>query len=411
MERVVVTGIGTVSPIGNDTETFWESIVNGQSGIDTITKVDTAHFGIHVAGEVKNLDVKSLLDIKDIKRMDLFSQYGIIAAKEAVQMSGYNIDENAFRVGTLVSSGIGGLIEIENGIRKMIDKGAKRIPPLFIPMTIGNMAAANISMKLGAKGISLDIVSACASSTNAIGEAYLKIKHGLLDACIAGGAEGTINEIGLGGFASLTALSTQTDPKIASRPFDKNRDGFVMGEGAGILFIESLSSALKRGATILAEIVGYGATSDAFHMTAPCVDGSGAGEAMKAAVNDAQISLADIDYINAHGTSTPTNDSAETTAIKYAFGELATKIPISSSKSYFGHLLGAAGGIEAIVVVKALQNSFVPPTLGLSETDEDCDLDYVPQVGRQQPIRYALSNSLGFGGHNAVLCFKRWDGA
>lgn len=410
MERVVVTGIGTVSPIGNNTKDFWENMKAGVSGIAPITKFDATSTGVSVAAEVKDFDPTTVMDRKEAKRMDLFSQYGVAAAIEAVVMSGYDIQSNPTRVGTLVSSGIGGLVEIENGIRKMIDKGAKRIPPLFVPLTIGNMAAGNISMKLGAKGVSLDIVTACASATNSIGEAFLKIKFGFLDACIAGGCEGTINEIGIGGFAALTALSTNSDPKTASRPFDKDRDGFVMGEGAGILFLESLSSAKKRGATILAELVGYGANSDAYHMTAPSEDGSGAGEAMKMAMQQAEITPAEIDYINAHGTSTPTNDSAETKAIKYAFGDEAYNVAISSSKGHFGHLLGAAGGVEAIAVVKALHDGFIPATLGLQTPEDVCDLDYVPGEGRYQAIKYALTNSLGFGGHNAVLCFKRWDG-
>lgn len=410
MERVVITGIGTVSPIGNNTVEFWENIKNDQHGIGPITKFDASATGISVAAEVKNFNGKELLGNKEVRRMDYFSQYGLVAAMEAVEMSGYDIAANPMRVGTLVSSGIGGLVEIENGIRKMIEKGPKRIPPLFVPLTIGNMVAGNISMKLAAKGISLDIVSACASATNAIGEAFLKIKMGLLDACIAGGSEGTINEIGIGGFAALTALSTESNPDLASRPFDKDRDGFVMGEGAGILFLESLSSAQKRGATILGEVVGYGSTSDAYHMTAPSEDGSGAGEAMKMAIQQADIEATQIDYINAHGTSTPTNDSAETVAIKYALGEHAYQVPISSSKGFFGHLLGAAGGVEAIVTVKALAEGFIPATLGLQNPEDVCDLDYVPHKGRSKVIHYALSNSLGFGGHNAVLCFKRWEG-
>ena len=409
MERVVITGIGTVSPIGNNTVEFWENIKNDQHGIGPITKFDASATGISVAAEVKNFNGKELLGNKEVRRMDYFSQYGLVAAMEAVEMSGYDIAANPMRVGTLVSSGIGGLVEIENGIRKMIEKGPKRIPPLFVPLTIGNMVAGNISMKLGAKGISLDIVSACASATNAIGEAFLKIKMGLLDGCIAGGSEGTINEIGIGGFAALTALSTESNPDLASRPFDKDRDGFVMGEGAGILFLESLSSAQKRGATILGEVVGYGSTSDAYHMTAPSEDGSGAGEAMKMAIQQADIEATQIDYINAHGTSTPTNDSAETVAIKYALGEHAYQVPISSSKGFFGHLLGAAGGVEAIVTVKALAEGFIPATLGLQNPEDVCDLDYVPHKGRSKAIHYALSNSLGFGGHNAVLCFKRWE--
>lgn len=411
MKRVVITGIGTVSPIGNNTDVFWKNLKEGNTGVAPITRFDASQTGITVAAEVKEFDPTFTMDRKEYRRMDLFSQYGIAASVEAHAMSGYDIASNAHRVGVLVSSGIGGLVEIENGIRKMIAKGPKRVPPLFVPLTIGNMGAGNISMKLGAKGISLDIVTACASATNSIGEAFLKIQAGLLDAALAGGAEGTINEIGIAGFAALTALSTNEDPNTASRPFDRDRDGFVMGEGAGVVFMESLESAQARGAKILAEVVGYGANSDAYHMTAPSPDGSGAGEAMKSAMSMAGIEPEQVDYINAHGTSTPTNDSGETVAIKYALGEHAHKVAISSSKGHFGHLLGAAGGVEAIACVKALQEGFVPATLGLQNADPECDLDYVPGEGRKQELNYVLSNSLGFGGHNAVLCFKRWDGA
>ncbi|MRI85206.1 beta-ketoacyl-ACP synthase II [Aerococcaceae bacterium WS4759] len=411
MKRVVITGMGTVSPIGNNVEDFWGNLRDGNTGVAPITRFDASQTGVSVAAEVKDFDPTLTMDRKEYKRMDLFSQYGVAASVEAHKMSGYDIEANAHRVGVLVSSGIGGLVEIENGIRKMISKGPKRVPPLFVPLTIGNMGAGNISMKLGAKGVSLDIVTACASATNSIGEAFLKIQAGLLDAAFAGGAEGTINEIGIAGFAALTALSTNEDPKTASRPFDKDRDGFVMGEGAGVVFLESLESAQARGANILAEVVGYGANSDAYHMTAPSPDGSGAGEAMKSAISMAGIEPEQVDYINAHGTSTPTNDSGETVAIKYALGDHAKKVAISSSKGHFGHLLGAAGGVEAIACVKALQEGFVPATLGLENVDPSCDLDYVPGEGRQQELNYVLSNSLGFGGHNAVLCFKRWDGA
>ena len=410
MQRVVVTGLGTVSPIGNNVAAFWDSMRHDKGGIAPITKFDHSGSSVSVASEVKDFDPSPVLDRRETQRMDFFSQYAVVASVEAVKDSGYQIEDNAHRVGVLVSSGIGGLIEIEKGIRKMIEKGAKRIPPLFVPLTIGNMASGNISMKLGIKGPSLDIVTACASATNSIGEAFLKIKSGLLDACLAGGAEATICEIGIGGFAALTALSTNQDPATASRPFDKDRDGFVMGEGAGVLFLESLESAQARGAHIYAELVGYGANSDAYHMTAPTPDGSGAGECIKQALAMAGLSAEDVDYINAHGTSTPTNDKGETQAIKYALGDAAYKVAVSSSKGHFGHLLGGAGGVEAIVCVKALEEGFVPATLGLENPEEGCDLDYVPGHGRQQDIQVALSNSLGFGGHNAVLAFKRWDG-
>lgn len=410
MQRVVVTGIGTISPIGNDVTRFWENMKRGKSGIGPIEAFDASESNVSVAAEVKDFDPKDTMGRKEYSRMDRYSQFGVAASVEALEDSGYDVESNADNVGVIVGSGIGGLIALQDGIEKMLDKGPKRVSPMFVPMTIGNMGAANISMKVGSRGTSLDVVTACASATNSIGEAFLKIKNGDLDACFAGGAEATINEIGIAGFDVLTALSRNEDPETASRPFDKERDGFVMGEGAGILFLESLESAQKRGADILAEIVGYASNSDAYHMTAPRPDGSGAGQAIKTAIEMAGIQAEDIDYINAHGTSTPTNDSAETASIKYALGEHAYNIPVSSSKGFFGHLLGAAGGVEAIAVIKALQEGFIPPTLGLENKDEACDLDYVPQEGRKQKITYALSNSLGFGGHNAILVFKAWAG-
>lgn len=410
MQRVVVTGIGTISPIGNDVTRFWENMKQGKSGIGPIEAFDASESNVSVAAEVKDFDPKDTMGRKEYSRMDRYSQFGVAASVEALEDSGYDVESNAENVGVIVGSGIGGLIALQDGIEKMLDKGPKRVSPMFVPMTIGNMGAANISMKVGSRGTSLDVVTACASATNSIGEAFLKIQNGDLDACFAGGAEATINEIGIAGFDVLTALSRNEDPETASRPFDKERDGFVMGEGAGILFLESLESAQKRGAEVLAEIVGYASNSDAYHMTAPRPDGSGAGQAIKTAIEMAGIQAEDIDYINAHGTSTPTNDSAETASIKYALGEHAYNIPVSSSKGFFGHLLGAAGGVEAIAVIKALQEGYVPPTLGLENTDEACDLDYVPQEGRKQKITYALSNSLGFGGHNAILVFKAWAG-
>lgn len=413
MKRVVITGMGAVTPLGNTVEEFWDGLKNGKNGIAPITKFDASETGITVAAEVKDFDPTLYMGRKEYRRMDLYSQYAVAAAVQAVADSGLDVEAiDASRFGVIIGSGIGGLIEMESGIIKMHDKGPKRVPPMFVPMTIGNMAAGNTSIKVGAKGISLDIVTACASATNSIGEAFRNIKHGYSDVIIAGGAEGTICEIGIAGFAALTALSESTDPDHASTPFDKNRDGFVMGEGAGVLMLEELEHAKKRGATILAEVVGYGSNSDAFHMTAPTPDGSGAGEAMKMAMQEAGIGPSDIDYINAHGTSTPANDSAETKAIKYALGEEAAhSVAISSSKSMTGHLLGAAGGIEAIACVKAIENDYLPPTIGLNEPDEACDLDYVANVGREKQVRYTLNNSLGFGGHNAVLCFKKWEEA
>lgn len=411
MNRVVITGMGAITPLGNTVEEYWEGIKNGKNGIAPITKFDASETGITVAAEVKNFDPSLFMDRKEYKRMDLYSQYAVAASVQAFEQSGVDIESiDTSRFGVIIGSGIGGLNEMESGILKMDKKGPKRVPPMFVPMTIGNMAAGNTSIKVGAKGISLDIVTACASATNSIGEAYRNIKHGYSDLILAGGAEGTVCEIGIAGFAALTALSESTDPDRASIPFDKERNGFVMGEGAGVLMLESLDHALERGAHILAEVVGYGSNSDAYHMTAPTADGSGAGKAMIQAMEEAEIKPEEVDYINAHGTSTPANDSSETLAIKYALGEEhAHKVPISSTKSMTGHLLGAAGGIESVVCVKAIQEGFVPPTIGYQVKDEACELDYVPNSGRPTAIQYALNNSLGFGGHNAVLCFKKWE--
>lgn len=411
MNRVVITGMGAVTPLGNSADAFWEGLKAGKNGIKAITKFDASETGISVAGELKDFDPKEFMDRKVAKRMDEYSQFGVAAAVQAVEMSGIDTEKtNMDRFGVIVGSGIGGLNAMEQQIIKMHDKGPQRVAPLFVPMAIGNMVAGNISIAIGARGINTSIVTACASGNNSIGEAFRNIKHGYSDVIIAGGAEGTINEIGIAGFAALNALSISSDPDRASIPFDKERHGFVMGEGAGVLMLESLDHALERGATIYGEIVGYGATGDGYHMTAPSPDGSGAGRAMKLAMEEAGITPADIGYINAHGTSTPANDSSETQAIKYAFGDAAKDVAISSTKSMTGHLLGAAGGIEAVACVKALQESFLPPTIGLQVPDEDCDLDYIPNVGKEKEIQYALNNSLGFGGHNAVTLFKKWEG-
>lgn len=411
MNRVVITGMGAVTPLGNSADAFWEGLKAGKNGIKAITKFDASETGISVAGELKDFDPKEFMDRKVAKRMDEYSQFGVAAAVQAVEMSGIDTEKtNMDRFGVIVGSGIGGLNAMEQQIIKMHDKGPQRVAPLFVPMAIGNMVAGNISIAIGARGINTSIVTACASGNNSIGEAFRNIKHGYSDVIVAGGAEGTINEIGIAGFAALNALSTSSDPDRASIPFDKERHGFVMGEGAGVLMLESLDHALERGATIYGEIVGYGATGDGYHMTAPSPDGSGAGRAMKLAMEEAGITPADIGYINAHGTSTPANDSSETQAIKYAFGDAAKDVAISSTKSMTGHLLGAAGGIEAVACVKALQENFLPPTIGLQVPDEDCDLDYIPNVGKEKEIQYALNNSLGFGGHNAVTLFKKWEG-
>lgn len=411
MRRVVVTGMGAVTPLGNTAEEFKKNVLAGENGIAPIKRFDASQTGITVAGEVKDFDPTLYMEKKEAKRMDMFSVYGIAAATQAMEDSGLKIDEiDADRLGVIVSSGIGGMETIQNQVIRMHDKGPKRVAPFFVPMAIGNMAAGNISIKVGAKGICSSIVTACASATNAIGEAFRNIKHGYSDAILAGGAEATVCEIGISGFASLTALTPATDPDRASIPFDKDRSGFVMGEGSAVIVLEELEHALKRGAKIYGEIVGYGTNGDSYHITSPNPDGSGAGKCMKLAMAEAGITPSQVSYINAHGTSTPANDSGETTAIKYAFGDEAKNVPISSTKSMIGHLLGAAGAVEAIACLAAIEADFIPPTIGLENPGEGCDLDYVPQVGRKQTVEYTLSNSLGFGGHNAVICMKKWRG-
>lgn len=412
MRRVVVTGMGAITPVGNTAKEFWQNIKAGKNGVGPITKFDASETGISVAAEVKDFDPTLYMEKKQTKRMDLFSQYGVAAAVQAMDDSGVDIEKmDPYRIGIIVSSGIGGMQTIEEQVIKMHDRGPQRVAPFFVPMAIGNMAAGNIAIKIGAKGICTSIVTACASGTNAIGEAFRNIKHGYSDVILAGGAEATVCEIGISGFAALTALSKEKDPEKASIPFDKNRNGFVMGEGGGILVLEELEHALARQAKIYGEVVGYGSTADAYHMTSPSPTGEGAGVAMKQAMTEANITPEEVDYINAHGTSTPPNDGAETAAIKYAMGDAAYHVAISSTKSMTGHLLGAAGAIEAMACLGAIQDDFVPPTIGLSESDAACDLDYVPKVGRKQKVTYALSNSLGFGGHNAVCCFKKWEGS
>lgn len=409
--RCVITGMGAITPLGNDVESFWKGIQNGVCGIDFIKSFDTTDFKVKIAAEVKDFDPTQYVAKKEVKRNDHYALFGLAAASQAFEMSGIKMDEmDATRFGVIVGSGIGGLYTIQEQIIRLNEKGPAKVSPLFIPMAISNMAAGNIAIKFGAKGICSTVVTACATGTNSIGEAFRNIKHGYLDCCFAGGAEAPITEIGVAGFSSLTALTSSEDPKRASIPFDKDRSGFVMGDGSGILILEELEHALARGAKIYGEIVGYGATGDAYHMTAPSPDGEGAARAMKLAMDEAGITPAEVGYINAHGTSTGPNDSGETAAIKAAMGERAYQIPVSSTKSMTGHLLGAAGAIEAIVCVKALENGFIPPTIGYQNPDEECDLDYVPNTGRQAEFQYALSNSFGFGGHNAVLCLKKWEG-
>lgn len=409
--RVVITGMGALTPIGNNVAEYWDGLKNGKNGIDFITKFDASESKAKVAAELKGFDPESVVAKKEIKRIDMFSIYAMGAADEAVKDSGIDlesIDKN--RLGVMVGSGIGGLQTIEEQAGKLESKGMNKIAPLFIPMAIGNMAAGNVAIRFGARGTCINVVTACATGTNCIGEAYRNIKHGYSDYIIAGGAEAAICKLGIGGFAALKALSTSDDPSRASIPFDKERGGFVMGEGAGIVFMESLESAQARGAKIYAEVVGYGSTGDAYHITSPLPDGDGAVKAMLAAIDEAGIEPKDIDYVNAHGTSTHINDAAETLAIKGALGEHAKEVSISSTKSMTGHLLGAAGAIETIAAALAVNNDFIPPTIGYKVPDEECDLDYTPNKGVAKTVRYALSNTLGFGGHNAVICLKKWEG-
>lgn len=408
--RVVVTGLGTVCPVGNDVETMWENIKNGVCGIDEITHFDTTDFKVKLAGEIKNLNVEDYINKKEAKRLDRFSQLAMIASKQAYEDARLNPEEiDANRFGIILSSGIGGLETIENEKEKGLKKGYERVSPFFIPMAIGNLAAGNVAIMLGAKGACLDIVTACAAGTNSIGEAFKYVRDGYADIMLTGGAEASITPLGIGGFSSMKALSTATDKNRASIPFDAERNGFVMGEGAGALVLEEYEHAKKRGATIYAEIIGYGVSCDAFHMTAPDAEANGAAACFKMALNDAQISADDIDYINAHGTSTPLNDKLETLGVKKVFGE-DTKVMLSSTKGNTGHLLGAAGAVEAIITVKSLQDGFVPGTINYSQPDPECNLDIVPNQGRKQDIQYAMSNSLGFGGHNACIILKKYAG-
>jgi 3-oxoacyl-[acyl-carrier-protein] synthase II len=408
--RVVVTGMGAITPIGNNVNEFFENVQAGTCGVDFINSFDTEAFTVKLAAQVKNFDPKNYMDAKASRRMDRFSQLAVAAAKEAYEDAKIDINSiNAERFGVIVGSGIGALDDIEKETNTLRDKGPKRVNPLFIPMTITNMAAGNIAIQFGAKGVCTNVVTACATGNNCIGEAFRSIKHGYADIILAGGAEGSITPLAVAGFSSLTALSTSHDPHRASIPFDKERGGFVMGEGAGILVLEEYEHAVSRGAKIYAEIVGYGATCDAYHITSPSPDGEGGARAMMLAMEEAKVTSKDISYINAHGTGTPTNDSTETAAVKLALGEEAYKVPISSTKSMIGHLLGAAGAVEAVVCIKAIENDFIPATIGLTVPDEECDLDYVPNVGRNAKITYAMSNSLGFGGHNATLIFKNME--
>lgn len=409
MRRVVVTGIGMITPVGNNTSDSWNAVKNGECGIGPITHYDTTGRKVTLAGEVKDYDPGATIDPKELRKMDRFVQFAMTAASEAVEASGIDFaSENTERAGVIISSGIGGFATIQSEIIKGNEKGYDRVSPYFIPQIISNMAAGQIAIKYGLNGMCSCVVTACAGGTNAIGDAFHRIRDGYEDVMLCGGTEACITEIGIGGFTSMRALHTGNDPKRASIPFDKDRSGFVMGEGAAVLILEEEEHAKKRGAKIYGEVVGYGANCDANHITAPLEDGSMAAKCLTLALNDANVKPEDIDYINAHGTSTHLNDSGETKAIKLAFSEHAKKLMVSSTKSMTGHLLGAAGAVEAGFSVLALKDGFVPATIGYENFDEECDLDIVPNVGRNKDIKYAVSNSLGFGGHNACLVFKKY---
>ena len=409
MRRVVVTGLGVVSALGVGVEKNWTALMQGKSGIGRITRFDASELPVQIAGEVKDFDPEQFIDKKEIKKMDLFIQYAMAAADMAMSDSGLQVtEENAERVGVLVGAGLGGLPAIERYHQSMLEGGYKKISPFFIPMLIINLAPGYISIKHGAKGPNVSSVSACATGTHSIGDAFRIIQRGDADAMIAGGTESTITPLGVGGFAVMKALSTRNDdPTAASRPFEKNRDGFVMAEGAGIVVLEEYESAKKRGAKIYGEVCGYGLTGDAFHLTAPAPGGEGAARCMKMALNGAGVNPEEVGYINAHGTSTPFNDLYETMAIKTVFGPHAGKVMISSTKSMIGHTLGAAGGIEAVFSLLAMDRGEVPPTINYREADAECDLDYVPNTGRKAQVRAAMSNSFGFGGTNATLLFRK----
>ena len=407
--RVVVTGMGAITPIGNDVESFWQALKDKTLGIGPITYFDTADFKCKLAAEVKDFDAKAYIDPKTARRMEPFSQFAVAAAKQALDQSGIDMEkEDPFRVGVSVGSGIGSLQAMERSEKKLLEKGPSRVEPLLVPLMICNMAAGNVAIQFGLKGKCINVVTACATGTHSIGEAFRAIQYGEADMMVAGGTEASITPIGIAGFTSLTALNTTDDPKRASIPFDKDRNGFVMGEGAGVVVLESLEHAKARGANILAEVVGYGATCDAYHITSPAEDGSGAAKAMEFAMKDAEIMPEQVDYINAHGTSTHHNDLFETKAIRLALGDQAEKVKINSTKSMIGHLLGAAGGVEFITCVKSIQDGYVHATLGLEEPGEGCDLDYTQGDGVEMNVNYAISNSLGFGGHNASLIVKKF---
>ncbi|MDO5146471.1 MAG: beta-ketoacyl-ACP synthase II [Eubacteriales bacterium] len=408
--RVVVTGMGAITPIGNTVEQFWNGIKEEKVGIGAITKFDTEEYKVKIAAEVKDFVAKERMDFKSAKRMEPFSQYAVVAATEAMEDAGLDMSkEDPYRVGVIIGSGIGGLSSMEREHEKIITKGPKRVNPLLVPMMICNMAAGNVSIALGCKGKCTNVVTACATGTHSIGDALRAIQYGDADVVFAGGAESSITPIAVAGFTNLTALSSSNDPMQASLPFDKKRSGFVIGEGAGVVVLEELEHAKKRGAKIYAEVCGYGATSDAYHITSPAEDGSGAAKAMELAMEEAGVTPEEVDYINAHGTGTHHNDLFETRAIHRAFGEAASSLKVSSTKSMIGHLLGAAGAVELIACIKTIEEGYIHPTVGTTEPDEGCDLDYVLHGAVKQEVRVALSNSLGFGGHNATLLVKKYE--
>ena len=406
--RVVVTGLGAVTPIGLNINDFWNGIKEGKIGFDHITKFDTTDYKCHIAAELKDFNAKDYMDFKSAKRLEPFSQYAVVAAKEAIEDSGLDMSkEDPYMVGCAIGSGIGSLDAMEREHQKLLTKGPNRVNPLLVPLMISNMAAGNVSIYFGLMGKSINDVTACATGTNTIGEAYRSIQYGEADVMVAGGTEGSISPIGIAGFTALTALSTVDDPAKCSLPFDKNRSGFVMGEGAGVVILEELEHAKARGAKIYAEVCGYGCSSDAYHITSPKDDGSGAARAMTNAMNDAKVKPSDVKYINAHGTGTHHNDLFETRAIKLAFGDAANDVKVNSTKSMVGHLLGAAGAVEFITCVKEIEEGFIHKTVGYETPDEEMDLNYCKE-SYNEPVEYALSNSLGFGGHNASILLKKY---
>ncbi|MBP38726.1 MAG: beta-ketoacyl-ACP synthase II [Dehalococcoidia bacterium] len=410
-DRVVVTGLGLVTPVGSDQQTTWESLLEGKSGIDYISLFDASGFESQIAAEVDDWDAAPILGRKEARRLDRFSQFACVAALEALEQAGIDMaSEDPDRVGVFIGSGVGGIITITDQHKILLNRGPKRVSPFLVPMMLGDMASGQVSMMIGAKGPNFSTVSACATGTDSIGEGLEMIRRGRTDVVIAGGTEAAVCEIGVAGFNSCMALSTRNDdPQAASRPFDSGRDGFVLGEGAGLVILESLEHAEKRGANVLAELAGYGASSDAHHVTQPHPEGEGAARAMKWAIQDADLVPENVDYINAHGTSTPLNDKFETIAMKRMYGDHADKLAISSTKSMTGHLLGAAGGIEAAFSVLTIKNRIIPPTINIDDPDPECDLNYVPNKAVKQEVNVAMSNSLGFGGHNASLVFKSFQ--